>query len=230
MRQILFAASALTICATSAAANRVPVTHISGTVQRVASAMPGAVTLYNQNGDDTGVAVISTHFTDIFDSYSSYGADDFTVPAGHKWKVREVEVTGAYVNGSGPPESENVVFFKDKRGLPGNPVAECDNLNGTDNQGSFAIKLPKSCKVGLAGGRRYWVSVSANMDFSCCGQWDWETRNTQNGDPAAWENPNGGFGICPTWEILTSCIQDEGPDFMFALKGKDEIGTPVPAN
>jgi hypothetical protein len=203
-----------------------PVTHAHGEVHRIIAAVPGSVTLYDQNSDDSGVAVPSENFTHDFESYDSSGADDFTVPAGHTWKIREVEVTGVYGQPSNPADSENVFIYKDRRGLPENLVAECDSIKGIDNQGSFAIKLPKSCKVNLKGGKRYWISVVANENNACCTSWFWETRNGQNAKPAVWKNPGGGYGTgCEPWEPLTSCFGNsgEGPDFMFALKGKDIV-------
>lgn len=123
--------------------------------------------------------------------------------------------------------SENVTFYQDNNGLPGELVVECDDLKGADNQGSFAITVPKTCKILLRGGRTYWVAVVANMDFDPYGLWGWETRARQRDNPAAWENPRDGFRTgCKTWGVMTSCIGEgggEGPDFMFALKGKDIV-------
>jgi hypothetical protein len=224
---LLCSASALIVCAsgaTFAAGPKRPVTHIRGEVHRIVAAAPGSVTLFDQNDDDSGVAVPSENFTHDFDSYDSYGADDFTVPTGHKWKIREVEVSGIYGQNSNPAQSENVLFYRDASDNPGKPVAECDALTGIDNRGSFAIKLPKTCKITLTGGHRYWVSVVANENNACCTLWFWETRNDQNGMPAAWENPGNGYGTgCTTWAVMTSCLGNggEGPDFMFSLKGKD---------
>jgi hypothetical protein len=229
VHRILFIAPALTICVSStlAANQTLPVTHARGTAaHRVISALPGSVTLYDQNDSDAGVAIISTNFTDNgFDIYDTNGADDFLVPKGHKWKLREVDVTGIYTGNDGPAASENILVYQNQNGVPGPLFAHCDGIVGIDNQGgSFAIRLPRPCKVVLHGGRRYWISVVANMSFECCGTWTWETRNPQNGKPAAWENPNGGFDTpCTSWGVMTDCIgpDGEGPDFMFTLKGKD---------
>jgi hypothetical protein len=201
-----------------------PATHLRSDVHRVIAAVPGALTLYDQNSDDNGLAVLSTDF-DSLDSWDSYGADDFIVPAGHKWRIEAVEVSGAYnCEGcdGGPARSESVFFYKDKKGQPGKLVAKCEAIKGADNKGSFAIQFPQSCKVGLNGGKRYWVSVVAAMDFAF-GFWGWETRNTQEGKPSMWENPGGGLNDCVSWDVMTKCQGDagEGPDFMFALKGKD---------
>jgi len=217
--------SALVLCVSaSPAANRFPVTHIRSEVHRAISAMPGAVTLYDQNSDDSGVAVLSTNFTHDFDSFDSYGADDFAVPRGHKWKIREVEAAGVYAQNSNPAQSENVLFYRDAMGLPGSLVAECDGLTGIDNDGSFAVKIPKSCRATLKGGLKYWISVVANENNACCTEWAWETRSGQLGRAAACENPGSGFRRgCPEWGVMTSCVGSygEGPDFMFTLKGKD---------
>ena len=231
MRTALLCSTALIFCAAGSAlaAERArPATHFSGTVHRVIAAVPGAVTLYDQNNDDNDVAIISTNFDD-FDSFDSYAADDFTVPHGHTWKIKQVEVTGNYSADSGdegPAHSESVFFYRDASGLPGELAARCENLLGRDNQGSFAIKIPTACKISLKGGRRYWLSVVATMSISCCGRWNWMTRHSKIGKPAAWENPEGGFQTgCFAWDVMTSCIGGfgEGPDFMFALKGKDVV-------
>ena len=78
--------------------------------------------------------------------------------------------------------------------------------------------------MGLKEGR-YWISVSAIIDRFAYGEWEWETRSTQNNDPAAWyttEDPNS-----ECWDhygVMTSCVDSgEGPDFMFALKGQDQV-------
>jgi len=150
--------SMLAICLSGATAtDRFPVTYARGTVQRVISAVPGSVTLYDQNDSDTAVAIISTNFTDDgFDIYDTNGADDFVVPKGHTWKLREVDVTGIYTGADGPAASENILVYRNQNGFPGPLLAHCDEVVGIDNQsGSLAIKLPKSCKIALQGGRIY---------------------------------------------------------------------------
>lgn len=199
--------------------------HLPSEVHRVISAEPGSVTLYDQNDDDAGVAVLSSELDGAFANYSAAGADDFTVPAGHKWRIREVDVTGAWDNGSGPATFVNVFFYASKNRLPGSPVAQCGNLYGAEeSQGSFAIKIPKSCGAVLRGGQKYWIAVSTAVEFYCCGDWTWETRNGRKGSQAAWQNPGDGFGTgCTAWAVMRSCVSAEGagPDFMFTLKGED---------
>jgi len=182
--------------------------------QRFVSGPPvDSKTLYDQNKDPSGTAILSDNFQGGSDNPQA--ADDFAVPPGHIWLIKEIDVTGVYFNGSGPANSENVFFYKDKGGHPGALVTECDNQNGTGNgMGSFAIVLSKACKAKLRGGKTYWVSVQANMDFNGgSGEWGWELSLDTNGNRAAWQDPGG--ANCPIW-----CYIDG--DLMFALKGKDK--------
>ncbi len=203
----------------SAQAGRAP--QASGKGHAVHVAAPGVV-LYDQNSNDSGVGIVSQNFETSFDIYDAAGADDFKVPSGHKWKITSVTVTGVYFNGSGPARNETVTIYKDAGGLPGAQI-KAKTKTGTDNFGSFVIKLGKKGIIAPAGTN--WVSVVANMDFSSGGEWGWETGLTQNGNPAAWQNPGDGFGSgCTTWGNMNSCIGalGEGPDFMFALGGKQK--------
>jgi hypothetical protein len=182
----------------------------------ITGAPAGSKTLYDQNKDAAASAVFSMGQSD-----DSQGADDFVVPKGHTWIVKEVDVTGVYYNGSGPATSENVFFYKDKGGLPGDLVVQCLNQNGAGNgTGSFAIVLAADCKAKLRGGKTgktYWVSVQANMDF-IAGQWGWSLSLDTSGNQAAWRDPDG--DVCQNWGHIKDCLGADG-DLMFALKGKD---------
>jgi len=174
--------------------------------------------LYNQNSDDAGVSVNSQNYTSGTSRYDDQGADDFLVPKSKTWKIIEVDVTGVYYQGSGPATSENVIFYKDKKGVPGDPVANgtFNNLNGAGAP-SFALPLPGEGLTLKPG--RYWVSVVANMDFAALGKWGWEVNGRQHGKQAEWRNPLGGLSSCTTWGTIEKCVDSPGPDFMFALRG-----------
>jgi hypothetical protein len=178
----------------------------------------GLTTLYNQNSNDADDAINSQVFESENAAYDDMGADDFVVPSG-KWLVEEVDVTGQFFSGSGPASSEDVTFYKDKKGLPGKAVRNgtFTDLNGIADGGSFAIALPK--KVVLKAGT-YWVSVQANCNSVSCGEWGWEVTSTQHGTQAEWQNPGDGFDVCTSWGTIESCASATGPDFMFDLKGK----------
>ena len=220
------AASVLALCAGNAAlARSIPIPAFVGST--AGKAQPRlestkAHTLYNQNSNDSGVGLVSMNFTSDFYTYDSYEADDFVVAKGRTWKVGEVDVTGVYINGSGPSNYEDIYFYKNAIGMPGEVVSggTFTNLSCTDNSGSFSCVLPK--RVVLKGGKQgghYWVSVVANMDFAGgAGEWGWEGNNTIHYDQAHWENPNGGFGICRTWGTNDTCLGFTQDD-MFDLKG-----------
>ena len=190
-----------------------------GTAHALIWSAHGSVTLYDQNAHDTSSGLISQNYTaQDSDQFDSQGADDFKVPAGHTWKITEVDVTG-----NGSAASENVFFYKTKHGLPGKLVAACNSLGGKGNgSGSFAIKLPKSCPVKLKEGH-YWVSVQANqLTDGGFFEWHWEENAMPKGTLAAWRNYGVGnpFGVCPSWG--SDCFHHH-TDFMFALKGVDTV-------
>ena len=50
----------------------------------------------------------------------------------------------------------------------------------------------------------------------------------QSNQGAAWQNPGGGLGFCPTWALKTTCLPiTGGPDQVFRLNGTTG-GTPTP--
>jgi hypothetical protein len=190
----------------------------------------GAKVLYDQNSG-TGSQAFFSDSLGFWPQNDDYLADDFTVPAGHSWRVKEVDVTGYYWDGPGPASSVNVLFWNDASGLPSTePRIECDNLTpraGLDS-GSFQIQLPTSCKVNLKGGgsgANYWVTVQANMSgLYTSGFWAWQTNaivvnnNLAAGD---WYNiQNIGPPCDGAWASLETCT---GYDLVlaFALRGKD---------
>ena len=69
------------------------------------------------------------------------------------------------------------------------------------------------------------------MDFGTQGEWGWTDRTVSLITPAAWQNPGGGFGVCPTWvPKLAVCIPTAGgPDQVYRLNGTTGGGgTPTP--
>jgi hypothetical protein len=224
MKKTSLLAAAAVLALTSGFASAAPGASTAGHASqaRVVPAQSPDAVLYDQNDNDSGIGITSQNFEASFDIYDGMGADDFKVPAGEIWLVKGVDVTGVYYNGAGPAASQHVTFFKNKNGLPGRVVADFEAVVGTDNgTGSFSILLPS--KVKLKEGR-YWVGVAANMDFAVGGQWGFETRTVQSGNPAAFQNPGDGFGTgCTTWNYENICIAaGQGPDKMFRLVGKSK--------
>ena len=236
---LLASAAALALCVSGAAqAAHQPVLNaagVRGTAVPVHHTLePGTVTLYDQNFASGAYGFFSQTLSS-YPQYDEYLADDFTVPAGHSWKVKEVDVTGFYYIAAGPASSVNVLFWKDnpKHGLPKGttPKITCDDITPKTglSTGAFGIKLPKTCKVKLAGGTAgttYWVTVQANMKgANTSGYWAWSTNNTINGNMGAGWWYGGSVTVndpkcLVQFESLLDCAGFTY-DFTFALQGVD---------
>jgi hypothetical protein len=178
------------------------------------------VILYDQLDNPGTSSFTSQEFPDMPD-FTTFLADDFFVPGGQSWQVTEVYVQGAYFNGTGPANNFNVFFYQDSGGLPGTLVYTRIAQPYVDSGGVFEVTL--TAPVRLTSGT-HWVSVQAHMPFDPNGQWGWTERTAQANSPAAWQNPGGGFGICPTWDVRTTCLGAGDPDQMFRLIGT--VGPP----
>jgi hypothetical protein len=176
-------------------------------------AYPRVRTIWDQNDNDSGFAISSQNFESGYDAYDDAAADDFKITLARDI-VTEVDVTGQYFNGSGPARDETVTIYQDAGGLPGAVIATATAM-GTDVGGSFSIE---GLNILLARGT-YWLSVVANMDFEVAGQWGWEGRTVKKLNPAVWENPGGGWGMCPSWDTIQNCFGYDN-DLMFTILSK----------
>jgi cell division septation protein DedD len=183
--------------------------------------------LYDQYDNPGALATSSQDFETANDPFDDFTADDFVVPAGETWNISEVDVQGIYFNGPGPAASFNVFFYEDSGGLPGtNVYTATEQSYTTANNIDFVITL--TVPTALTEGT-YWVSVQARQDFTPAGQWGWQDRTVQANNEAAWQNPGGGFAVCPTWDVRTTCVGDaDAPDQVFRLVGTTGGATPTP--
>jgi hypothetical protein len=182
------------------------------------------VVLYDQYDNASAIGTFSSTFTD-FPDFSADLADDFVVPAGQTWNVQSIDADGAYFLFNGPANSFNVFFYADNAGLPGAQVYSATNQPFSVVGTTFSVTLP-SMAVLTEG--TYWVEIQANMTFFSNGAWIWRDRTVQSNQGAAWQNPGGGFGVCPTWALKTTCVPTGGPDQVFRLNGTMGGGTPTP--
>lgn len=204
---------------------------ISGNPQQdvVVSQITALPVLYDQydNLDTTGTlftAVCSQDFP-TNNQYDSQAADDFVVPAGQRWQIRQVEAAG-YLSGAAP-SAFNVFIYSDGGNKPGTQIFAKTGiipllgpaLNG--GPGS-AVALPIS---GLALGEgHYWISVqAANKDDI---GWFFYFRTVVSNIAGMWQNPNDGFGSgCTTWTTESTCDGSTGsPDFAFRIDGYADLG------
>src|SRR5215208_98328 len=111
--------------------------------------------------------VTSQDFEPELDSYDSFAADDFAVPAGQIWNITEVDVIGESSEPPAPPDSFHVFFYTDSGTLPGTLVA---SRLANPYSGFFTFFITLTSPVTLAEGA-YWVSVQAREDSAASGQW-----------------------------------------------------------
>lgn len=217
MNKAVLLAAAAAFALTAGTAMAAPAVGAHGPkITPVIHHVKGLKMLYNQNSNSTGVGLVSQNFSKTDSTYDATGADDFVVPAGKHWKVKEVDVSGIYFNGSGTVLGEDVTFYKDASGMPGKVIKSVKNLQGTGCP-NCSIKLGTT--VRLKPGT-YWVGVQIDKNFAGGGgEWGWYVNGTVHGKPAMWQNPGGGFGVCKTWGTIGSCLGYTG-DFMFDLQGK----------
>ena len=103
---------------------------------------------------------------------------------------------GVYFNGAGPATNWNVFIYANSGVLPGAQVYRTLNQPVTQVGTTFTVNLTPAA-VLPAG--TYWIEIQANMTFGTQGEWGWTDRTVLSNSPAAWQNPGGGFAVCPTW-------------------------------
>jgi hypothetical protein len=182
------------------------------------------VILYDQYNNGDNFSTVSSTFTDS-PSHNSDLADDFVVPSGQPWNVQSIDAEGLYFNGSGPANSFNVFIYTDSAGFPGTQVYSTLNQTWTQNGTTFTVNLSPAA-VLTAG--TYWIEIQANMTDNPNGEWGWTDRSVTSNNAAAWQNPGGGFGICPSWSrrAATCGIDASGPDQVWRINGT--VGVPTP--
>ena len=173
--------------------------------------------LYDQYDNPGQDATVSATFTD-FPTSNADLADDFVVPAGQTWNVQSIDADGVYFPGSGPAIDWNVFFYADNAGFPGARVYSATHQPDVQNGSTFTINLPTPA---LLNPGTYWVEIQANMTYGTQGQWGWSNRTVTANNPAAWQNPGGGLGVCPSWSRrgATCGVDPDEPDQMFRLNG-----------
>ena len=185
---------------------------------------PQAV-LYDQYDNLATTATLACSFTD-FPTDSADLADDFVVPAGQTWNVMSIDADGVYFNGPGPANNWNVFIYTDSGGLPGTQVYSILATTVTQVGTTFTVTLTPAAVLSAG---TYWIEIQPSMTFSPNGEWGWTDRTVQSNSPAAWQNPGGGFGVCPSWTVKTVCVPTAGgPDQVYRINGT--TGTPACTN
>ena len=182
--------------------------------------------LYDQYNFPQSGGTSSQDFETGYDTFDGQAADDFVVPPGDTWTLTQVEVDGLYL-GTGPVAAVNVFIYRNSFGIPFPWIAWRTGILPYWGPEPGDLAIPIAPLVLTSG--TYWVSVQAVMDYGVGGQWMWSNRTTMSGYPAVWQNPGGGFGMCPTWEIrgATCGIDAPAPDQVFRLIGVRSVFLPL---
>jgi hypothetical protein len=184
--------------------------------------------LYDQYDNLATTATIACTFTDA-PTFNADLADDFVVPGGQTWNVTSIDADGVYFNGPGPANNWNVFIYTDSGGLPGTQIYSILNTTVTVSGTTFTVDLSPAAVLSAG---TYWIEIQANMTFGTGGEWGWTDRTVQSNSPAAWQNPGGGFAVCPSWTNKLVCIPTAGgPDQAFRINGTTGSGgspTPTP--
>ncbi len=173
-----------------------------------------------ENVSPTGNGVPSQIFPD-FPDFDSEAVDDVVLPGPDAGELCSLDITGS---GAGLPIDPNntvvLTVYTDNGGVPGS-VAFTETFPGSvdaDGDGSFTLE-PTGAPV-LNPNTTYWVSVVAVMEFGVSGQWFWSSADDGNDAAALWQNPGGGFGLCPTWGTFADCTVGGGlgPDLLMSAE------------
>jgi hypothetical protein len=198
-----------------ASAHQAPGSAGSAKVSTVKAAASVGKVCYSQGTSPSGFGISSQDFESASNAYDDTAADDFKV--GKKGcKIKTVAVSGFYSAGVSSTTKANVTFYKDASGKPGAVIKAVKNAKVSDDTtGNFTINLGKKV-VKLKKGTT-WVSVQAVLNFSTGGQWYWAQATDGGGADAQWQNPNGGFGVCPSWDSVVTCNGATDTAMIFSL-------------
>ncbi len=207
-------ASAVTAPVANAGGATLSPVHHSGHVTQVK--LPKPKSGYSQLTTDTTNGVSSQNFETDFDAYDDQAADDF--PMKKKCKVTKISWIGQY---SGFPtavaDSFHITIYKWTKSRVRQVLVDQDQLTYSQpvtNPGTFVTTNLSPFTLGKG---MYWISIVANMSIDPNGQWFWEIIDPIHFDPAMWQNPGGGFTVCPKWADMGKCLGISPDDLAFQI-------------
>ncbi|MBC8384537.1 MAG: hypothetical protein H8E57_03345 [Candidatus Cloacimonetes bacterium] len=204
-----------------------PVLSNPAKAERIHTNTNNRVVLYDQTGNPATEGGITSQDFTSYNTYDSYGADDFSVPHGETWNVNRVYVEGSYSTGGGPCTLANVIIYADNGFcLPSTELYSYIGVTTIEYLGALTIDLPTDAVLGEGV---YWICVQASMAFGEYGQWFWAKEESPTlGCEAQWQNPGGGFGGCTTWcGLSTQWPGNEDLNLTFALYDEDAPTEPI---
>ncbi|MEP3208856.1 MAG: T9SS type A sorting domain-containing protein [Maribacter sp.] len=159
----------------------------------------------------------SQFFTDF--GALAQSADDFIVPEGSSWKVREIVAYGAANNGPQLTDA-TVVIYADNNGAPGQEIYNSGSIVPTSEPLDTNLQLELPEVVELSSGS-YWLSVYTNLAFGANQeQWFWFTQANVIGNEAAFKDEFDLFGTGATdWTAQSVAFVAPPEDMVFQIFG-----------
>ena len=177
------------------------------------------------NEAPTGSGPPSQIFPD-FPDFTSISVDDLFI-TGDAGLICSIDIQGRYSAGApglpGDPNSTvELTIYADDNGIPG-AVQYTESFPGSvdaDADGNFTLEPAQVIEATINPDTRYWISVVAVMEFGLSGQWYWASATDANDNAALWQNPGGGFGVCPSWATFAECGVGGGlgPDLLMNVQ------------
>ncbi|MEX0275793.1 MAG: T9SS type A sorting domain-containing protein, partial [Flavobacteriaceae bacterium] len=156
-------------------------------------------------------------------------ADDFTVPEGSRWNIRELIAFGG-VNGAPQLVDATVALFTDNNGVPGDEIYNSGSIvpSSDPSNPNLSLELPEV--VTLESGS-YWISIYTNLAFAGGNQWFWFTQSEVIGNESAFKDNLDLFGLGATsWTPRSTAFGTVPDDMTFQLFGTIEEFTDEEAN
>ncbi len=116
------------------------------------------------------------------------------VPGGETWNVESIDADGVYFNGVGPATQLECVHIHEQRRASRRTGLQ--RFKHPDHAGWHDL-YSEPGPAAVLSCRHVLDRIQANMDFATQGEWGWTDRTVQSNSPAQWQNPGGGFGLCP---------------------------------
>ncbi len=185
--------------------------------------------IYNQMGAiSTDGTIVNISYTyAAFEQFTSFAADDITVPEGQTWEVKYARTTFYSTLPIENIASYSVIVYNDKGGKPDTVFIESTN-NTTGHYESYAINASiydvtaeLNQSISLPAGK-YWVCIQPITDIETENAYDqpgfWAANLFQDygnaiGSQAEFKNPGGGYAAVYDWNNMT--------DYWVKIKGVD---------
>ncbi len=196
---------------------------IAATSSQPTPSQPGV--LHDQIDQLPSSAVWSVDFPGD-NPFDAQAADDFTVPPGSSWTVRQVEWAAEWIPFPPSEPTANVTIYEDAGGVPSDPLFTETNLPIVpinDSDQSWRAPLPGGWPLGEG---TYWCSVQANVPVGS--EMLIKESRVARGAPSVWRNPGGGFDThCSDWTPSIECVGQER-SLAFRINGDAESVSELP--